>query len=82
VTDVAEIAKRMRLMPACAICIDGHLTLHFMTVLAGRSLRTALRAGGCRRRQKNAGGDHKRQSSKEKIKSDLLMLHIFLLEVS
>jgi hypothetical protein len=68
-------------MPARAICIDGHLPLHFMAALAGRSLRTALRAGGCRRRQKNAGGDYKRQASKEKIKSGLLMLHIFLLEV-
>jgi hypothetical protein len=68
-------------MPTCAISIDWHLSLRLMTVFTGRSLRTALRAGGRSSRQKNAGGDDERQTSKQKIKSGLLVLHIFLLEV-
>ena len=55
VTNVAKIAKRMRLMPARPIRIDGFLGLRFMTVLARRSLRTALRARrcGCRQKKRN-----------------------------
>jgi hypothetical protein len=32
--DVAKIAKRMRLMPASAVVVDRHLSLHLMAVLA------------------------------------------------
>jgi hypothetical protein len=51
-----------------------------VAVLTGRRLRTALRAGGGSSRQKNAGGDDKRQTSQEKIKSGLFVVHVFLLE--
>ena len=79
VADVAEVAERVRLVPAGPIRVDGILALRLVAVLAGRGLRTALRLGRLDGDQGDGADRHQGQPQCDECSDDASSMHVLLL---